>query len=740
MKFIYMICFSFLGYLAIAQDTEADGYSQSDSTVLLGELVISANKIPEVKMKVSQQVRILTAREIQNLNVQTTADLLSNSGVITMQKSQQGGGSPQLRGFEASRVVLVVDGVRMNNLIYRSGHLQNIITLDNNSLERAEILLGPSSTVYGSDALGGVIHLRTKNVVLTESDKTQFNGGAFFRYGTVNNEKTSHVDVNIGGKQLGSFTSFTYSDFGDLRMGKKINPAYGEEFGIRYNYVERSQDNTGDVLVPNNEKYIQKFSGYSQYDLVQKFLFRQSEAINHSLNVQFSNSSNIPRYDRLTDPEGTGLRSAEWFYGPQRRLMTAYSLTAKLDNKFADLFTATLSYQDLKESRHDRRFNNDNRRNQIEKVDVWGLTLDLNNTWGNHNTRFGFDGQLNQVNSTAYRNNVETGEITGTSTRYPDGGGSMNFYALYITDTYDINSFWTLNTGVRAGLANLKAEFVDKTFFPFPFDKVDQTNSYLSGNAGIIYRPSSWKFSLMTSTGYRVPNIDDLGKVFDTSAGESVIVPNPDVKPEKTVNFDLSVGKFFGDRIHWETTGFYTSFFDAIVVDEFTFNGQSVIEFDGQPTQVLANQNKRRAFITGFSSVLHATLSNEFSADASYNFTYGRIRNDGGDQPLDHIPPVHGRISLKYSKEKFRSELFSNFNGWKRIEDYFLNAEDNEVYATPRGMPSWYTLNVRLGYAFTKNFILQAGADNILDLQYRTFASGINAPGRNFFATARFNF
>lgn len=737
MKSIFFICFAWMGTFTVLAQTE-----EPDSVVNLDELIVSANKIPEVRSKVAQQVHLISSEQIKNLNFQTAADLISNSGVAAMQKSQQGGGSPQLRGFEASRVVLVIDGVRMNNLIYRAGHLQNIITLDNNSLERAEILLGPSSTVYGSDALGGVIHFRTKSPQLSGSDKrVNFGGNAFYRYGSVNNEQTTHFDFNLGGKKLALFSSITHSDFGDLKMGERKNSALGEEFGLRPFYVERAEDNSEDILVANNDPYVQKFSGYSQFDIIEKLLYKQNENVSHLLNFQFSNSSNIPRYDRLTDPDGDGLRQSEWYYGPQKRLMLAYQLSIQNLGSLADALQATVSYQGVEESRHDRRFNRPNRRNQFENVDVMGLTIDLQKAIGKSNLRYGFDGQFNELKSTAHNTNVMTGEETPVGTRYPGGKNTMNYLALYATHTLDITDRLTLNDGIRFGYSSLHSEFNDQTFFPFPFDEVDQKNSYASGNLGLIYRlAQTWRLSFMTSTGYRVPNIDDLGKVFDTSAGEALIVPNPDVKPEKTLNFDFSVSKQFGEKVRWENTGYYTSFYDAIVMDAFTFNGQSTVDYDGQPTPVLANQNKGKAYITGFSSVLHAEITPGFSADASYNYTKGRVTSGDEETPLDHIPPAFGRVNFQYAKKKWTAGAFVNFSAWKRIDDYLLNSEDNEAYATAKGMPSWYTVNFRAGYEFNKYISLQAGVDNLMDLQYRTFGSGINSPGRNIFATFRVTF
>jgi Outer membrane cobalamin receptor protein len=291
---------------------------------------------------------VISPSVIQNFNAQSTADLISNSGMVAMQKSQQGGGSPMLRGFEASRVLLVVDGVRLNNAIYRAGHLQNVITLDNNILDRAEILFGPSSTVYGSDALGGVIHFITRAPHLSKDSNLAFGGNAFVRYGTVNDEKTGHVDFNIGGQKLASLTSFTFSDFGDLRMGEKTNAALGEQFGVRNQYAERAADNLSDVLVQNSDPFVQKSSGYKQWDLLQKFMFQSSARLSHALNFQYSNSTNVPRYDRLTDPQGTGLRFGDWHYGPQKRILTSYQLKINALGKWADSFSGTISFKTLK--------------------------------------------------------------------------------------------------------------------------------------------------------------------------------------------------------------------------------------------------------------------------------------------------------------------------------------------------------------------------------------------------------
>jgi hemoglobin/transferrin/lactoferrin receptor protein len=743
MKFVLILSMLFYSANVCAQYAEKENNKADTArTSYLDEVVVSANRIREQRRTVAQQIKIMGPGVITNLNVQNTADLLANSGVVAIQKSQQGGGSPILRGFEASRVLLVIDGVRMNNAIYRAGHLQNSITMDNTVLERAEILFGPSSTVYGSDALGGVIHFYTRTPEFSQSDKLLVKGNSFLRYGSVNNEKTGHIDITLGAKKVSSLTSITYSDFGDLKMGERTNDAYGKQFGVRNQYAVRAEDNLSDVLVTNKDPFVQKFSGYKQYDVLQKFVYTPNKNIQHVYNIQYSTSSNIPRYDRLTDPQGSGLRSAEWYYGPQRRFMTSYSLSISKLGKLADELSVTASYQSIKESRHDRRFNSNNKNNRIENIDVLGLTVDFSKAIGKNKLRYGIDGQFNDLTSTAYRTDITTGTKTDLDTRYPDGDNTMTTLAAFVTHTLLISDTWTLNDGVRVGGSWLHST-LDDNFFQLPYDDIKQNNGVVSGNIGVIYTPSSWKVSLMTSTGYRVPNIDDLAKVFESAAGSPtttgmLVVPNPDLKPEKTLNGDLSITKFFGDAVRVESVFFVTRFFDAIVTRPSTFEGQSTVVYNGYPANVVSSQNAANALLYGYNISLRADVTERIAITGAYNYTHGEVLdNNAPNAPLDHIAPVFGRVGVQFNSAKFNSELFSNFSGWKYLSRYSASGEDNLQYATPEGMPSWYTINLRASYDVLKNITLQAGVDNMLDLQYRTFASGINAPGRNLTFTVR---
>lgn len=700
------------------------------------EVVISAGKFAQKVQLVPQQVEILKEKEINFINQSTTADLIQQTGQVLVQKSQLGGGSPVLRGFEANKVLLVIDGVRMNNAIYRGGHLQSIITLDNSVLDRAEIVFGPGSVVYGSDALGGVLHFHTKAPILADSSaNARLAGEAYVRYGTAASERTAHAQFNYGRSKWGSLTAFTATDFGRLRQGANRRAAYGD-LGLRHFYAGR-MDNQ-DVMVSNSNVHVQRPTGYTQYDFLQKFLYIPSQSISHGINIQFSTSSDIPRYDRLTELSGNGkLKFAEWYYGPQQRFLASYILASTSSNRWYDELRSVLAFQQLSESRHTRRFQRNELANRLENVSVYSLNTDFDKSFNRHRLNYGFETSFNSVGSEAFEENLVTGTRQPISTRYPDGGSSMGNAAVYATHTWDVSPSMVLTQGIRYNWVGLHANFEDRTFFPFLEDEVKQQQHAVTGSLGSVLLPGmGWRFALQLASGFRAPNVDDLGKVFDSSPG-NVIVPNPELEPEYTYNVELAASKTLMNRVQLQVNGYHTWYRNGIVVRPFALNGEEVIEYQGEQSQVTANANAGKARLYGVSGSLRAIITDALSFSSTLNYTYGRVLETEGDVPLDHIPPLHGRSSLSLQLRKVQAEFFVLYNGEKELKDYSSSGEDNLQYATPNGMPSWYTLNARAAYKLTPRLQLQAGLENMADRFYRVFASGISAPGRNIVLTVR---
>jgi hemoglobin/transferrin/lactoferrin receptor protein len=729
------------------------------------EIVVSGNKFAEKKKNIVQKIDIISSSYIKKANAQNMGDLLMSTGNVFVQKSQQGGSSPVIRGFEASRVLFVVDGVRMNNLIYRSGHLQNIITVDQNILESVELLQGPSSTLFGSDALGGAVHMISKQPALSkENKKTKISSNVFSRYSSANAENTIHADASIGWKKFGLLTSITSSEFGDSKIGKRDRKGF-EGFGTRPYYIQPFNGTTGDTILKNSNDRIQRFSGYKQLDLTQKFLYKPKANISHGLNIQYSNSSDVPRYDRLQDTRAGVLRFASWYYGPQKRSLFAYNFSTNNRTGFFNEYNATLSYQSIEESRITREYKRYDRFDKrIEQVGVGGLTIDARKKLKQDEITAGIDLQLNDLHSIASRTNLLTNAIAPLDSRYPDGKNRMNNFAVY---TQHIHKFkgqkWILNEGLRIQYIALKSNIINNSFFSLPVTNIVQKNTAITGNIGMVYMPStSTRIKFGYASGFRAPNIDDLAKIFESStAARQVVIPNANLKPEFTHGFDAELVKALGKAVEFEVGAFYTDFTNAIIKAPFRLNGQDSINYNGVQSQVLASQNINQAYILGGNVRLSVKAGKNWKFNSTFNFTKGRFKTDAtkaslvyqlqsngnyalvqskvSTKPLDHIPPSFGKMSVGYDNQKLYAELTMLFNGWKKLDQYNADGEDNAQYATAKGTPAWQTLNLKTGLQVNKGLGIHAGVENILDLNYRYFASGFSAPGRNWIITLRLN-
>jgi len=754
---ILLMCIG-LTSLVHAQQT-MDSIAQKE----LIEIVVSGNKFAEKKKNIVQKIDIISSSYIKKANAQNMGDLLMSTGNVFVQKSQQGGSSPVIRGFEASRVLFVVDGVRMNNLIYRSGHLQNIITVDQNILESAELLQGPSSTLFGSDALGGAVHMISKQPILSkENKKTKISANFLSRYSSANAEKTNHVDVSVGWKKFGLLTSITRSDFGDSKIGKRDMKGF-EGFGTRPSYIQPFNGTTGDTIVKNSNDRIQRFSGYTQTDFTQKLLYKPNANTSHGLNIQYSTSSDVPRYDRLQDTMAGLLRYASWYYGPQKRSLFAYTFSANNIKGFFKEYNATLSYQSIEESRITREYKRYDRFDKrIEQVGVTGLTIDARKKLKEDEITAGIDMQLNDLRSTASRTNLLTNAILPLDSRYPDGKNRMNNFGVY---TQHIHKFkgqkWILNEGLRIQYIALQSNIINNSFFALPVTNIVQKNTAITGNIGMVYMPStSTRIKFGYASGFRAPNIDDLAKIFESStSAKQVVVPNANLKPEFTHGFDAELVKALGKAVEFEVGAFYTNFTNAIIKAPFRLNGKDSMMYNGVQSQVLASQNVNQAYILGGNVRLSIKAGKNWKFNSTFNFTKGRFRTDAtkstqvyqlqpngnyalvqskvSTKPLDHIPPAFGKMSIGYDNQKLYAELNMLFNGWKKLDQYNADGEDNAQYATAKGTPAWQTINLKTGLQVHQRLGIHAGIENIFDLNYRYFASGFSAPGRNYIVSLR---
>ena len=698
-------------------------------------VVISANRWEENIREVPNKISVVTSAESEFLNPQTAADLLDTSNEVFIQKSQLGGGSPMIRGFATNRVLLVADGIRMNNAIFRSGNLQNVIVLDPNAVESAEVIFGPGSVIYGSDAIGGVMDFHTLDPTFAAGDDLLYTGNFMTRYSSANSEVTGHADFNVGSKNWASLTSVSYSNFDDLRMGGRG----GHDEYLRPEYVERIGG--GDTVVANDDSNVQRFSSYDQVNFMQKVRFRPAENWDVNVALHYSESSDVPRFDRLIEYRSGKLRYADWYYGPQKWIMGNINLTYNGATSLFDEAKLILAYQFFEESRNDRKFGDEWLRSRTEQVDAVTLNLYFYKSLSARDSLFyGAEIVRNWVGSTGTTTNIVTGATEPVDSRYPDGSDWAS-YAAYVNYKSNLSEQLTFVAGARYSHAMLNAEF-DKTFYPFPFDEIDINTGALTGSAGLVWRPNGeWQFNINGSTGFRAPNIDDAAKVFESAPG-SVVVPNEDLDSEYVWNLDLGVTRIINNRIFVEATGFYTLLQDAMVRRDFSFNGQDYIEYDGELSRVQAIVNAEEAKVYGLQLALYADILDNWSFRSNLSWAAGET--DQGEA-VRHVPPVFGSTHLIYQNNRFKADFYADYNGEISYDNLALEERDKPViYAVDDNgnpySPAWWTLNLKASYTLNHNFTLYGGLENILDNRYRPYSSGIVAPGRNFIATLRCSF
>lgn len=704
----------------------------------LDEVVLSVSKFGQKKRDIPQQIVSVTSDDVLFRNPQTAADLLQSSGQVYVQKSQLGGGSPLIRGFSTNRLLIAVDGVRFNTAIFRGGNVQNIISIDPFAVARTEVILGPGSVVYGSDAVGGVMNFYTKKPVFSFKQGTTFSGNTTLRYATANKEKTGHFDFNIGAKKWAFLTSVTYSDFDNLRMG-----SHGPDDYLRTQYVETL--NGVDTVVQNQNPKIQRPTAYSQINTMQKVRYMPNNNWNFDLGLFYTTTTDYPRYDRLIRTSNDTLRSAVWDYGPQQWFSGNLQIqNTPQTNTFFDKSAFTLSFQHFTESRSDRDFGAPFLYKTQEKVAAYTTAWDFEKKIKKAKLNYGVEYIFNKVGSRGLKTDILTGTSQQDVSRYPDGS-SWQSLAGYMSTQFALAENISFLGGLRYSHIIVAAQF-DTSLFALPFTEATINTGALTGTAGVTWNPNQtlgWRLNF--GTAFRAPNIDDIGKVFDSEPG-SVVVPNPDLKPEYAYNGDLGVSLNFANKLKLDFAGFYTILEDALIRRDFSLDGESQIVYQGELSTIQAIQNASRAQVYGFEAGLEFAFSKAVKLSSQYNITKGFAQDQQGTkQALRHAAPAYGNTHIVYKKEKLTLDVFAVYNGQFDFEDLAPSQQNNAfLYAADQNgnpyAPKWYTLNFSGQYKFSKAFQLTATLENITDQRYRPYSSGLSAPGRNLILAATYTF
>ncbi len=707
----------------------------------LNTVVLTVSRSEKKRKEIARQVGIIDQVHIQKTLSSSTPEVLENLPGISVQKTQGGGGSPVIRGVEANRVLLVIDGVRMNNAIYRTGHLHNSITIEPAILERMEVIYGPSS-IYGSDALGGIVHFISETPVVNNPKK--ISGKVLGRFSMATEETSFHFSLQTSQYKWASLTSLSFSDFGNIRMGSLRLHGY-EDWGIVKEFSNNTTTYFNDNPVTNTDLSIQPNTGYKQYGLFNKTLIELSENSFLTFNTQFHSTSDIPRFDKLTETKNGHLKFAEWRYGPMQFFMFSPRLEFNPGHKWLKTAKVITSYQNVHESRISRKFGDDIRKYQKEKLHIFTFNSDFTAQPRKKNKLFyGLEFVFNKVLSKAYGKKLqvqnhriiaETGDYYVPS-RYPNNGSYYMTFAAYTQVEHKFNNKHLISAGVRATQTFLKAHWKNLQLVQIPFQQLQIQNFALTPTINYIYSPNNWKISFMIGSGFRSPNVDDVGKIREKKG--KLLVPNINLRPEYLYTMELGVqNKILNGILEFYSYVFYNIFTNYIERQPYILNGFSQILYDNDMVDIYANVNGGNAYIYGTDLGFKLKPQKNITWENNFHFIKGKKKNGN---PMPSIPPTKILSQIKYRNDFFEIIGTFEYNARKPLNEYDTVSGIDNLEQSPIdpvtgeyvGFPQWYRFDLAFNYFLTRNLTLNVGVDNVSNVHYKRFASAISEPGRNF--------
>lgn len=701
------------------------------------QVVISASRWEQEAATVPSQLVQISQADIAAQQPLTAAEMLANAGVF-VQKSQQGGGSPMLRGFAANSVLIALDGTRVNNAIFRSGNLHNIILIDPLMLGQAEVYYGAGAVMYGSDALGGVMDFHTISPQIANSKAWRLQKATFLtRYHSANDGKTFHGSCRMAKGKFGWVGAATYQQFGDLRAGKWYMSGH-TGWGEQPWEVVSTPD--ADRVIANPNPSRQLGSGYDQLNLMQKLRWQIAPHTMLTWSSYWASTNAMPRYDRLAERHDGLPRFATWAYTPQDWHWQSLTLEQQQSRGPYSQLRAKITWQQYYEGRRDRRLYDDWLRQRTETVRALAFNLDAEKIFESTDLDlfYGLEWVGNQVASDAFAQHIRTREQRPIATRYPDGGSQWQSLAAYLATKWLPNPRWALSGGIRFSKIRLQSSLADTTFYPFPFDRIALSLPSANGHVGAIYRTANghWRLKSQLSTGFRAPNVDDVGKVFDSAPG-LVIVPNPGLRPEKTYGAALTTEHTPSTALRWSITAYLTWLSDAMIRQNFTLDGQDSIWYDGQLSQVQALTNTGRGLISGISAELRWQPHPRWQLLGRAQWQRGRDLTE--QQPLRHVPPAFGQIGVRYTRHRWSLRFELPWSAGIPFGQLAPSEQEKPQLYSPSGAQPWLAMHLRAEAQLTRQFTIMAGAENLTDLYYRTYSSGIGAPGRSVYFTIRYD-
>ena len=624
----------------------------------------------------------LDDRALEDSIPEVLTDALKGARAVHLQVTTPGQGSPFLRGLTGSGVLNLVDGMRLNNAIYRAAPTPYIALVEPRLVESIEIVRGPASVRHGSDAMGGVIQLHTRRPIFQDED-WQSRASLSALFNSANLGRGMRAEVESGNTQLGIRAGFSGLETGNLEgggdVGRQVPSAYtslGGDFSVFW--------------APQTNRTL-------------------------SLDVQYNKQPKTPRYDEMTTGFGqTHPSSSEFYYEPLERLFAHMRYEQEEESRYFDSVRFDVAYQRIRDDRLTRDYESAIRSHEKNSSELLGIFGVVRKRIGNKiNLHWGADAYLDWVSSSRRDTNINTGVEVNVPSRFPDGS-TMNTYGVHADMSMHILPMLSLDAGIRYSyietrLPNSALGTVERG------DQQDFT-----GSVGLLLEPwESVEFITSFRRGFRAPNIFDLGAL-GPRPGNRYNEPNTDLAPEVIYTTDLGF-RYLGETIQTEIFFYYSRYDDKI--ESVPTGGQTP---DGR--DIVKSANTKKVQLTGVEFFENIRLNESLSMAFSFFWTWGEqsIRT-GGEEPADRIPPLQGKLGFPWqASERLRIEPYLRFAASQRR----LSERDiRDPRINPLGTPSWATVNISGQFQWSERLSFSAELRNLSNANYREHGSGIQAPG-----------
>lgn len=653
---------------------------QPTSIQLNNSIVVTATKHELLSHGIPEAVSVLTQDEIKFNAPRSMAEALIGVAGVWVQKTNHGGGSPFIRGLTGNQTLLLTDGIRLNNSTFRYGPNQYFNTIDLFSVERAEVIRGKGSVLYGSDALGGVINVVTRTPEFF-SGKSRLVGKGHLKWMNQEMEQSGAAELELQSKNLAVLGNVNRKIFGDLYAGGNL----GFERPSGYN-------ETGTHLK-------------AKWRIANRWLM--TSAFNHLI------QNDVHRYDQVAQ------RGYETYrYDPQIHHLFYARFEHFGENQFIKKFSFTVSNQFSDETRKYKKNNSAISIKENDVVDNYGVLLDVSSEFNEKwSAVSGVEYYTDRIHSNTIETNTESGEQTEKRGLYPDNSAMKNV-ALFSQHTLDFN-YMKLQFGGRFNAKHLQS--IDNTF-----GEVSLSPESVVGNFSFQYLPNRFdNFILSVNSGFRAPNINDISSfgLFDYG----IEIPTQDLTPEKTITVETGY-KRLSQTFTFSIFAFRTRLIDQIVRVPTSHNGYDYI--DGERVYTKKNVNKSNLY--GVEAESGIKINRDFSLLNNITWLYGEDLEK--HTPMQRIPPLNGKLALRYNRSRIHSEIEYLF---ATKQDRLSSGDINDHRIPEGGTPGWQILNLNLAYSLA-NISIHTGIRNIFNQAYRIHGSGVDGLGRSLWMALRF--